>query len=68
MTKFEITYHNAETDNECGFSYDADTLIDALDTASFFRKNGEYIYITNTETNETFLTDDGATLAVVPEV
>lgn len=68
MTKFEITYHNAETDNECGFSYDADNLADAFDTAWFFRKDGEYVYITSTETNETFLTVDGATFALVPEV
>lgn len=62
MTKYEITYHNAETNNECSFCYDADTLADAIDTALFFRKTNEYIYLTNTDTGETFLkplTDDG---------
>lgn len=68
MPKYKFTYHNAETNNECGFSYDADNLADAFDTAWFFRKDGEYVYITNPETGETFLTDDGVTLAVVPEV
>lgn len=30
MTKYEFTYHNAETNNECGFSYDAYNLADAF--------------------------------------
>ena len=68
MTKYKFTYHNAETDNECSFSYDANNLADAFDTAWFFRKDNEYVYITNTETDETILTDDGETFTVVPEV
>ena len=60
MTKYEFTYHNAETNNECSFSYDAENLADVFDTAWFFRQDKEYVYITSAETGETFI--------IVPEV
>ena len=68
MTKYEITYHNAETNNESGGSYAFDTLTEALALVGIFRKDKEYVYITNLETDETFVTYDGFDFSVVPEV
>lgn len=68
MTKYKFTYHNAETNIKSRGSYDADNLADAFDTAWLFREDNEYVHITNTETNETFVTYDGVEFSVVPEV
>ena len=67
MTSYEITYHNAETNNESGNQLSG-TFTEALLLVSAFRKDGEYVYITNEETDETFVTYDGFTFSVVPEV
>lgn len=59
MTKYEIIYRNAETSNECNLSYDADTLLNAIDTALFFRRDDEEVYVMNTETGETIYIPEG---------
>ena len=68
MTKYEVIYHNETTNNERGCNYENVTLTNALEFARKFRMPDEYVYITNLETNETFVTYNGYELSVVPEV
>ena len=68
MTRYEAIYHQKETDKEFRDYYYADSDYIAAMLAWGNCESDEYLYITNTETGETFLVDDGATLAAVPEV
>lgn len=68
MAKFEVIYHSERTDNERGSNYLNLTLTEALEIARKFRMPEEYVYITNLDTGETFVTYNGYELSVVPEV
>lgn len=68
MTKYRITYCNAEANMVEATNYAFDTLTEALALVAIFRKDEEYVYITNEETDETFVTYDGFAFYVVPEV
>lgn len=68
MARFELIYHNEETNNKRGCNYVDITLTKALAFARRFRTDDEYVYLTNLDTNETFITYNGFELSVVPEV
>lgn len=68
MARFELIYHNKDTNNERGCNYDNLTLTKALEFARHFRMHDEYVYLTNLDTNETFVTYNGFELSVVAEV